>query len=1229
MSAFKVSEAGAEGVELVVESGGMSLKVLSLDHTRSISDVKSYECFSLPCGLEVLTVDSTLDCERRRETDNATAAAALGVQVGSFSDPAEAQGLAHFLEHMVFMGSSKYEGENEYDSFIAAHGGDCNAYTEAEHTNYQFDVQQAHFPKALDIFANCFYAPKLSPGAIKREISAIQNEYQLAKTSDSARVGQCMCSSAHAGHILRQFSWGNRKSLQDLPASKEVDVHALLRVFHKVHYLPSNMKLVVLAPMSHAALRDCVVASFGHWGAAPPQLCTDLPVPSQSLVSIRPQKDCLASMGMPFGPGQLASVTRIVPIKTQHKLILRWQLPSQIHKYRSKTVDYLSHLCGHEGPGSLLSGLKKYGVASQLSFGLHDDGLGNNSLFSLMVMKVTLTRLGLANWMYVTRLVYDYLAMLVAEGPQQWIFDENCHIEKVKYKFQEGCEEDDLVDDLAVTMLDMHGIDRAHLLNRWAVNEWEPEEIKTVLACMTPDNARTELVSSAFKHGAGETEGDDDSGQWEDEDDGSDMDSEGDDDDSFDSGDDEDSEGDDSDSDDGDGKGGGGGGLSGPSAEEMATLFSGPVAWTSHAGLPGVHTNAAGMEVGRPPDVEEHFDTLSWTDAVPEELLQLWRGAFTAHLAATPVTDAELFSGRGLFSLPPVNPFMPTDVAVLAPAQPEVEGLGQVTTATAAIGLPTKAYSTAGVTIWHASDERFPLPYVETIMELACPAAAATPLSAALCSVVATCLKDHMTETLYMAEMAHLYSEIKGSSTGLTLYVSGFSDKVPLLLHDLTSELVDSCVGSRAGTDDSCISADTCRRAFDQVCLGLRNATLKAGDAATKARLCSLLSSVFSPRDQLTALEQHLTTPGGGAGSSSSDGPGKLHVDKVRKFARTLLGKCSVDALMYGNLSELGAAAVGTDLSAVLASPTSGAVRTDSKHKLPPVVTRLPLGRLQALQLAPANPLDKNACVDLYFQVGPYTVANCARLDILEQMLYEPFFDLLRTKKQLGYSVSCSTRQTCGVLGFTFRVTSSTHSPDTVMSSMLSFIHTVPKLLGDMSQEDWASNKAAAVSNLLTQPTSLNDAARDRWEHIEQRDYRFNQHPEEAAAMRGMDDRAPLTAFVRKHFLDAPTSRIMVYQVSGTGAPANYTMPREVAAVAASAAGQGGSGGKKRKTGGGGGKGKGKKGGSDGMTRMYDKIYAAPRAVMEGGKWTSDAARLDKAADKANRADPPLSWDLD
>jgi nardilysin len=62
------------------------------------------------------------------------AAAALTVGVGSFNDTDELHGMAHFVEHMVFMGSKKYPGENDFDTFLTKHGGGCNAYTDMECT---------------------------------------------------------------------------------------------------------------------------------------------------------------------------------------------------------------------------------------------------------------------------------------------------------------------------------------------------------------------------------------------------------------------------------------------------------------------------------------------------------------------------------------------------------------------------------------------------------------------------------------------------------------------------------------------------------------------------------------------------------------------------------------------------------------------------------------------------------------------------------------------------------------------------------------------------------------------------------------------------------------------------------------------------------------------------------------------------------------------------------------
>lgn len=74
----------------------------------------------------------------------------MAVRAGSLNDPEEHQGLAHFLEHLLFMGTEKYPDEAEYSAYLSDHGGSSNAYTDAELTNYYFDVNSGDFEEALD-----------------------------------------------------------------------------------------------------------------------------------------------------------------------------------------------------------------------------------------------------------------------------------------------------------------------------------------------------------------------------------------------------------------------------------------------------------------------------------------------------------------------------------------------------------------------------------------------------------------------------------------------------------------------------------------------------------------------------------------------------------------------------------------------------------------------------------------------------------------------------------------------------------------------------------------------------------------------------------------------------------------------------------------------------------------------------------------------------------------------
>ncbi|KAG2463496.1 NRDC protein, partial [Polypterus senegalus] len=172
-------------------------------------------------------------------------AAALCIGVGSFSDPDDLPGLAHFLEHMVFMGSEKYPAENGFDAFLKKHGGSDNASTDCERTIFQFDVQRKYFKEALDRWAQFFICPLMIKDAVDREVEAVDSEYQLARPSDSHRKEMLFGSLAKAGHPMGKFYWGNADTLKLQPREKNIDTYSCLRDFWKRHYSAHYMTLAV------------------------------------------------------------------------------------------------------------------------------------------------------------------------------------------------------------------------------------------------------------------------------------------------------------------------------------------------------------------------------------------------------------------------------------------------------------------------------------------------------------------------------------------------------------------------------------------------------------------------------------------------------------------------------------------------------------------------------------------------------------------------------------------------------------------------------------------------------------------------------------------------------------------------------------------------------------------------------------------------------------------------
>ena len=101
----------------------------------------------------------------------------VSIKVGYFSEPKNYNGLAHFLEHMLFLGSKKYPIENYFDSKLKSYGGFSNAYTSLFETVYYFNVLSKHFEEILDIFSRFFIDPLFDKKSVEREINAIDSEH--------------------------------------------------------------------------------------------------------------------------------------------------------------------------------------------------------------------------------------------------------------------------------------------------------------------------------------------------------------------------------------------------------------------------------------------------------------------------------------------------------------------------------------------------------------------------------------------------------------------------------------------------------------------------------------------------------------------------------------------------------------------------------------------------------------------------------------------------------------------------------------------------------------------------------------------------------------------------------------------------------------------------------------------------------------------------------------------
>jgi insulysin len=395
-------------------------------------------------------------------------------------------GMAHFCEHMTFLGTEKYPDEDAFSTFLALHSGSSNAYTDSEDTVYYFDVNADAFEGALDRFAQFFIAPVYSESAVLREINAIDSEHAKNINSNSFRGFQLDADSANPLHPLHRFATGTKETLLTAPLARGLRPRQELQRFFQTYYSSSIMTAAVYSNHSFAQLEAWARSALG----AVPQ---------------RPQRDeyALRYMGIvpPHVAKEAAQCLEIVPVGEMRSLQLSWPIPVANASYRQELLRcqpeaLLSDILGHEGRGSLRQVLvdKRWANSVQAYTGSE---LSDLAVFCLAL---DLTEEGLHHIEDIVAYIFGYISLLQHhlqhDGLPSYLPQEVSRLAALGWMYAEQGEAVDYVSSL-VSNMQRHAV-RDYVIGRSLFEHYDPQVTRLYLDQLSPRNVYIKVLSQAF-----------------------------------------------------------------------------------------------------------------------------------------------------------------------------------------------------------------------------------------------------------------------------------------------------------------------------------------------------------------------------------------------------------------------------------------------------------------------------------------------------------------------------------------------------------------------------------------------------------------------------------------------------------------------------------------------------------------------------------------------------------
>ena len=282
------------------------------------------------------TLANGLRVTLRHAPDLKRCAAALRVAAGSHDVPLAWPGLAHFLEHLLFLHTERFPAGQGLMAYVQGHGGQVNARTNERTTDYFFELPTQALAGGLERLSDMLAHPRMNPDDQQREREVLQAEFIAWSQDATAQQQLALFNGLSETHPLRGFHAGNRDSL---PVSQPEFQHAL-QDFYQRFYQAGQMTLSLAGPQSLEELK-ALAQAFADAIPAGEAITQQAPAPLMGTADNRYQQ---------------------VDAHRLHQLFALEALPDS----SADALAFLCHWLNSAKPGGLLAGLRDRGWATHL-----------------------------------------------------------------------------------------------------------------------------------------------------------------------------------------------------------------------------------------------------------------------------------------------------------------------------------------------------------------------------------------------------------------------------------------------------------------------------------------------------------------------------------------------------------------------------------------------------------------------------------------------------------------------------------------------------------------------------------------------------------------------------------------------------------------------------------------------------------------------------------------------